>query len=96
MASITERARKGGRKAYLVQIIRRSFDNYRESQTFDNRKDAEKWAKKREAEIDLAIAEGRDIRGPQPGKETLGDATDKYVRWSPFSGQICGVAKLAC
>lgn len=45
MASITERARKGGRKAYLVQIIRRSFDNYRESQTFDNRKDAEKWAK---------------------------------------------------
>lgn len=79
MASITERARKGGRKAYLVQIIRRRLDNYRDSRTFDNRKDAEAWAKKREAEIDLAVAEGRDIRGPQPGKETLGDAIDRYI-----------------
>lgn len=87
MASITERERKGGRKVFLVQIIRRSFDNYRESQTFDNLNHAKTWAKKREAEIDLAIAEGRDIRGPQPGKETLGDAIDKYVQEQPSLGK---------
>lgn len=37
MASISERVRAGGRKVYLVQIIRRSLGNYRDSQTFSNR-----------------------------------------------------------
>lgn len=49
MASISERVRAGGRKVYLVQIIRRSLGNYRDSQTFSNRADAQAWAKKREA-----------------------------------------------
>lgn len=80
MASISERTRAGGRKVFVVQIIRRNFGNYRDSQTFSNRRDAEAWAKKREAEIELSIAEGRDLRGPQPGKETLGDAIDAYLK----------------
>lgn len=79
MASISERYRANGRKVYVVQIIRRKLGNYRDSQTFENRAEAEKWAKKREIEIDLAVAEGRDPRQPQPGKETLGDAIDRYV-----------------
>jgi hypothetical protein len=87
IASISERVRAGGRKAFVVQIIRRGQDNYRDSQTFDNLKEAQVWARKREAEIDLTTEEGRDLRGPKIGKATLGEAIDKYVKEQRFLGK---------
>jgi len=56
MASIRERTLKSGKVSFTAQIIRRTA-NYHESRAFGKRKQAEAWAKKREAEIDA------DMRG---------------------------------
>jgi len=78
MASITARKRKDGSIAFLAQIIRRN-PKYQESRTFDKRKSAEVWAKKREREIDADITAGRTPRKLSAAKVTLGHAIDKYI-----------------
>ena len=62
----------------MAQIIRRN-PKYQESRTFDKRKSAEVWAKKREREIDADITAGRTPRKLSATKVTLGHAIDKYI-----------------
>lgn len=78
MASIVERKRKDGTVSYLVQIIKR-HPKHQESKTFDNRRTAAAWAKKREAEIDLALSEGRPITTQKAQAKTLTNAIDRYL-----------------
>ncbi|NRB18420.1 MAG: hypothetical protein HRU33_12835 [Rhodobacteraceae bacterium] len=78
MAGITARKRKDGSIAFLAQIIRRN-PKYQESRTFDKRKSAEIWAKKREREIDAEITAGRTPRKLSASKVTLGHAIYKYI-----------------
>lgn len=78
MASITDRPLKSGAVSYLAQITRRKIA-FTESKKFSTRKAAERWAAKREKEIDADIAAGKT---PAPRKitlATLGDAIDKYT-----------------
>lgn len=78
MASIVERTRKDGSKTYLAQIIRRN-PKHQESRSFPTRKSAEVWARKREKEIDLAVAEGRPLAKQADQGKTLGDVITAYV-----------------
>lgn len=78
MASIVERKRKDGTLSYLAQIIKRD-PKHQESKTFDNRRTAAAWAKKREAEIDLALSQGRPITTQKAQAKTLGDAIEMYL-----------------
>lgn len=79
MATIAERRRKDGSVSYLAQITRRGH-GHQESRSFDRRKTAEAWAKKREREIDDAIANGRPIMTQTLSNATLGDAIDRYIK----------------
>lgn len=78
MATIVGRPRKDGTTAYVAQITRRGH-GFQESRTFDKEKTAKTWAKRREAEIDAMIAEGRKPKTTTTQRKTLGDAIDKYV-----------------
>ncbi|MDO6480950.1 tyrosine-type recombinase/integrase [Shimia thalassica] len=78
MATIRERTKADGTKSYLAQIIRRN-PAYQESRTFDKRKSAQSWAKKREAEIDAEIAQGNVPTKRSTKRVTLGDAIKRYV-----------------
>jgi integrase len=79
VATIAERRRKDGSVSYLAQITRRGH-GHQESRSFDKRKTAEAWAKKREREIDDAIANGRPIKTQTLSNATLGDAIDRYIK----------------
>ncbi len=50
-----------------------------ESRTFDKRKTAETWAKKREREIDTEIAAGRAPQRRSARRIKLGDAIERYI-----------------
>lgn len=78
MATFRERTLKSGKTSVLAQITRRGHMQP-ESRTFDNRKKAEAWAKKREKEIDTDIAAGRKVQRRGVKKVTLGDAIDRYI-----------------
>ena len=78
IATIRERTRKDGSKSYLAQIILRT-PAYQESRSFDKRKTAQAWAKKREAEIDADIAAGNAPQKRGEKRVTLGDAIDRYI-----------------
>ncbi|MDD9923508.1 MAG: site-specific integrase [Boseongicola sp.] len=78
MATFRERTLKSGKTSVTAQIVRRN-PAYQESKTFDKRKTAEAWAKKRESEIDAEIAAGRTPKKRSEMRVTLGDAIDKYV-----------------
>ncbi|SEQ47923.1 Phage integrase family protein [Amphritea atlantica] len=75
MATITARTRKDGSVAFLVQIRirRKGVIIYHESETFDQRKKAERWAKRREAFIDEVGVDSLS------GDLTLGQACARYV-----------------
>lgn len=81
MASIAQKRRKDGSPFWLVQIVKRKID-YSESKTFPTEKQAAAWAKKREAEIDADIANGKTPTSRKIATATLGDAIDKYVEQS--------------
>lgn len=79
MATIVERKRKDGSTGYLAQITRRGYMKS-ESRTFSKRKDAERWADKREGEIDSDIEAGRKVETRSAKRRTLGDAIDRYIK----------------
>jgi hypothetical protein len=83
MATYTQRPRKDGTVAILVQIVR-TIDGkrYTESKAFDKRKTAEAWAKNREAKIEREIAAGKAPKKRSARRVTLGDAIDKYIQES--------------
>ncbi|QIR84495.1 site-specific integrase [Paracoccus sp. AK26] len=78
MATIAERKRKNGNISYMVQIIKRGY-GFKESRTFDSRRVAEAWARKREREIQEDIDAGRPITSQKIAQKTLGDAIDLYI-----------------
>lgn len=75
MATITARTRKDGSVAFLVQIrIRRKGEIiYQESETFDQRRKAERWAAKREGLIEEVGVDS------VLGSTTIGEACRLYV-----------------
>lgn len=77
MATIVVRNTKSGPR-FLAQIIRRAA-NYGESKTFPTRREAERWAKKRERELDDAITNGNELTTRRVELATLGYAIDKYI-----------------
>ncbi len=83
MATYPTRKNKDGSVSVLAQITR-TIDGKRKTftQSFDNRKKAEKWAQKREKEIDADISAGRSPASPKAKAVTLGDAIDRYVKES--------------
>jgi integrase len=84
VASIVERKRKDGTSTFLAQITRRKH-GYQESRTFDKRKTAEAWAKRRETEVDLEISNDRRPKRTSKRAVTLGDAIDRYISESRAS-----------
>ena len=78
MASIRKRTLKSGETRYTAQIIRRNHDLF-ESETFNTRTKAKRWAENREEEIDRQIAAGQAPRTRKMMKVTLGDAIGKYI-----------------
>lgn len=78
MATFRERTLKSGKTSVTAQIVRRN-PPYQEARTFDKRKAAENWAKKREKEIDDDIAAGRKVQKRGAKEVTLGDAIDRYI-----------------
>lgn len=81
MAHITERKRKDGSTAYLAQINikRKGKWVHREARTFDQKKAASAWHKKRMKEINAA---GEDLSLIRNHKQTLADVIDRYTRES--------------
>lgn len=76
MATIVERKRKDGKPAFLVQITKKSGRAiiHREAKTFDSRREAQAWAKWREAELEDPASL---VKVEDP---TLGEAIEKYER----------------
>lgn len=80
MATITERVRADGSKAYRAQIVIKRSGKiiHRESETFDNRSDATLWAARRESAlgspggVEAAIAKQSDV--------TLGELITLYEK----------------
>jgi hypothetical protein len=80
MATIRERPLKDGRISFTAIITRKiDGERYQETKTDAKRKLVTAWAKKREAEIDVGIAVGREVKKRKDKLVTLGDAIDKYV-----------------
>lgn len=77
MGTIVERRSVAGKITYSAQIslMRSGQIAHRESRTFNDKKMAQGWLEKREAEL----AKPGGIAAAKVGKETLGDAIDKYV-----------------
>ncbi len=91
---IVERERSDGTVAFLAQIdLQRKGKRYRDNRTFDKRKAAEAWIKKRTKEIEALLAAGINPIKPRVAKITLGDAIDKYV--STHVGDV-GKTKAQC
>ena len=80
MGTINERKRADGTKAYSAQIslMRDGTIVHRESRTFNDRGIAKSWIEKREKEL----AKPGGLDAAKIGKETLGDAIDKYIATS--------------
>ena len=80
MGTINARRRKDGTIAYSAQILlmRSGQIVHRESRTFNDRAMAKGWIERRERELDKPGG----LEAAKIGKETLGDAIDKYVATS--------------
>lgn len=82
MASYRERKLQDGTTSVtaLIEIrIPKSPDKFRDSQVFDTRKKAERWAKDREEEIREQISVGQKPTKRSTSRRTLGDAIDRYL-----------------
>lgn len=77
MGTIVERKRADGTVTYSAQIsiMRSGQIAHRESKTFSDRKMAAGWVEKREAEL----AKPGGMAAAKIGKQTLGDAIDRYT-----------------
>ena len=111
MASYRERKLQDGtnRVTALIEIrIPKSSEKFRDSGTFDKRKDAEKWADRREKEIRTQIKAGhRPTKRSEQGR-TLADAINTYIEKDrggigKTKAQVlktirdeCKIAKLPC
>jgi integrase len=80
MGTINERRRRDGTIAYSAQILltREGEIVHRESRTFNDRAMAQGWLNRRETELEKPGG----IEAAKIGKETLGDAIDKYIATS--------------
>lgn len=80
MGTIIERRRRDGTVIYSAQIsiMRSGQIAHRESKTFNDRKMAQGWLGKREAEL----AKPGGISAAKVGKELLGEAIDRYLATS--------------
>ncbi len=80
MGTINARRRKDGTIAHSAQILlmRSGQIVHRESRTFNDRAMAKGWIERRERELDKPGG----LEAAKIGKETLGDAIDKYVATS--------------
>lgn len=80
MGTINTRKRADGTTAYSAQILmmREGQIVHRESRTFNDRAMAKGWLEKREREL----AQPGALKAAQTGKETLGDAIDRYTATS--------------
>ncbi|MGR3567107.1 MAG: site-specific integrase, partial [Pseudooceanicola nanhaiensis] len=80
MASIRARPLKNGSTSYTATITRQvDGERYQETKTDSNKRLLEAWAKKREAEIDAAIAAGQPVKTREEVRATLGEAIDRYI-----------------
>ena len=73
MASIWERAKADGTRAFHVQVRMAEFPT--RTASFPTRRAAERWAKTVEADM----IEGRHFRNVEARRRTLADAIDRYV-----------------
>jgi integrase len=80
MGTIDKRQRRDGSVAYSAQIslMRKGAIAHRESRTFSDRGMAQSWIDKREREL----AKPGGLEAAKVGKETLGDAIDRYIATS--------------
>jgi hypothetical protein len=80
VGTINARRRKDGTIAYSAQILLMHSGQivHRESRTFNDRAMAKGWIERRERELDKPGG----LEAAKIGKETLGDAIDKYVATS--------------
>lgn len=80
MGTIKERKRSDGSVAYSAQIVRTHKGKivHRESRTFSDPTMADGWMGRREKEL----SKPGGIEAAKIGKETLGDAIDKYIATS--------------
>lgn len=73
MATIVERVSSAGEKSFQVKVRLKGFPV--QTETFDRKTDAKKWAQATEA----AIREGRHFKTTESKKHTFGDMIDKYI-----------------
>jgi hypothetical protein len=80
VGTINQRRRKDGTIAYSAQIVLIRDGQFvrRESRTFNDRAMAKGWIARRERELDKPGG----LEAAKIGKETLGDAIDKYIATS--------------
>lgn len=76
MGSITERKRRDGTPTFTARVrVMRDGATHSEAETFERRKAAEAWIKRRE--VELAAPGG--LRKAKSGDPTLADVIDKYI-----------------
>jgi integrase len=73
MGTIRERKRKDGRVVYNVQVRRKGYPT--QTQSFTDRRKAEKWATIKDADI----IDGRAFKNVEAGRRTLSDAIKQYT-----------------
>ena len=78
MGSLTGPTGKAGKQKYKLTITR-TKQGYRETKSFPTRETALAWGKKREAEVDATITQGKPLTKQRNQGKTLGDAIDKYT-----------------
>ena len=93
MASIQKRVSKDGRVSYRVQVRLREHPT--ESNTFERKTDAKKWAQQTES----AIRDGRHFPNSVARHHSVGDLIDRYIsdvlpntivnRVARFSYRVC-------
>lgn len=88
MASIQERTRADGTRIYLAQIVikRQGRFVFRESRSFEKRRLAEAWAKRRRSEAMAALDAGLDPQQIRKPVVRLKDAIERYT--ADFHGRI--------
>lgn len=78
MATFRERTLKSGKTSVTAQIKRKNPDFF-DSRTFSTKKEAKKWADKREGEINAQIKSGVKPTKRSSQRRTLADAIDRYI-----------------
>ncbi len=79
MATYRERTLKSGKPSFTAQIKRKNPDFFDSKSGFTTMKAAEKWAAKREREIDAQVDAGTKPTKRSTQRRTLGDAIDRYI-----------------